>query len=443
MSLNVVKSTQFFVHELIIVTKGGNVDISALYEEINIFDSIFLPVVSGKITINDSVGLSGKLLFDGSESLLMHISKGKDSDVGGFKKAFRIYNQSGRSNQSLTNEKYVLNFVSDELIFSDQQRINQSFEGTYTDIVANILTHYLKVPRNEAGGYYDITSGIKKIVIPNLRPFEAIEWCAKRAVDYHQSPNFIFFQNAVGYNFVSLSNLLTKPELLDLSFELKNTNSKSPLEEMGGVRAFEVVSQANTIEKTRSGVNASQFVGFDPITRTVAKKNISFGDVFANMKHAEDMPNFSSFVNRDGLDSTLAFDSKKVVSIFGTAKNFSNYIKTSDPTSLSKEDNFEKYIVQRKSIIENLMSKRIKAALPGNFQLTSGFNVNVIAPTLGVKDTGEGEDSSISGKYIITATRHIIGFEKHETVIEIATTSSTNDYVPTSNPMQTIELLDY
>jgi len=39
MSLSMGKSTQFKINELTIVTKGGPIDISVIYEEINIFDS--------------------------------------------------------------------------------------------------------------------------------------------------------------------------------------------------------------------------------------------------------------------------------------------------------------------------------------------------------------------------------------------------------------------
>jgi hypothetical protein len=36
-------------------------------------------------------------------------------------------------------------------------------------------------------------TGIRDIVIPNLKPLEAIEWCAKRAIDEKKSPNFRVF----------------------------------------------------------------------------------------------------------------------------------------------------------------------------------------------------------------------------------------------------------
>lgn len=438
------KSTQFHINELVLVTKGGNIDISSIYEEINIFDSILSPVMTGNILVKDANGLSSKLIFDGSESILMNIAKDKNSDIAAFKKSFRIYKQSDRINDGQTSETFVLNFVSDELMYSDQQKINQSYELTYTQIVERILLDYLKISKNNTGGVFDVSYGIRKLTIPNLRPLEALEWCAKRAVDVNQSPNFIFYQNMLGYNFATLSNLLTKKDILDIKFEAKNQLGGNPISEISSARTLEVVAQTDGMEKARSGVNAGKFVGFDPVTGTVAKKNISFGDIFSSMKHANENPTISAVPNRDGKDSTEMFDSKQTVSFFSAAKQFSSYIKEKVPTTLSKEDNTETYLLQRTSILANLMSRRIKLTMPGNFSLTSGFNVNVNAPNFGKKEKGgENTDETLSGKYLIVATRHIIGFEKHETIIEVATTTTNIPFIAQGNINQVRQVLNY
>ena len=117
MTLEVKRSTQFHINELVLVTKSGNIDISAIFEEINIFDSLLTPVMTGNILIRDANGLSDKLVFDGSESLLMDIAKDKKSDIAVFKKSFRVYKQSDRKNENQNSELFVLSFVSDELMY--------------------------------------------------------------------------------------------------------------------------------------------------------------------------------------------------------------------------------------------------------------------------------------------------------------------------------------
>ena len=440
MSLSLLKSTQFFLDELVIVTKGGKIDIKNIYGEINIFDTMFLSVMSGNIVINDAIGLSSKLLFDGSESLLITVKKDKDSDILTFKKAFRIYKQTERQSSKPGLESYLLHFTSDELMYSDQQRINQSYETNYSKIVERILVDYLKVSENNLGGTYEFSSGIQKIVIPNLRPLEAIEWCAKRALDSKQSPNFMFFQNVAGFNFATLSTLLTQPAILDVTYETKNIKGENPFGNMGGARSLEVVSMNDNIERTRSGVNAGKFIGFDPVTRTISTKNVSYGDHYSNMKHGNDTPNYTQIQNRDGGSNAQSFNSRKVVSIFDFNRQYSEYIKKRDPSSLSKGESVESWSFQRKAIIKNLMSKRLKIVMPGNFQLSSGFNVNVEAPIVG---SSRGDDKSINGKYIIIASRQIIGIEKHETIIEVASSSSDIGFISGSDAEQQEEILNY
>jgi len=444
MSFEVKQSTQFKINELVIVTKAGPIDISGIFEELNIFDSVLVPVINGTLLIKDSIGLSGRLLFDGSESLLIDIAKDKKSDIASFRKAFRIYKQSDRKNDTQNSETFLLHFVADELMYSDQQRINQSFETTYAQMVEKILLNYLKVPSNNLRGIINPTSGLRKVVIPNLRPLDAIDWIAKRAVDSQDSPNFMFYQNMIGYNFASLSVLLSQPDILNVKFEPKNQEGKNSIDEISSARSLEVISQANEVEKTRSGVNAGKFIGFDPMTRTVATRNISYGDHYLNMKHGNKNPNFSQIINRDGVNNTETYDANKTVGSFGAARQLSEYIKKKDPTSISKEDNVESYLSQRTSIIKNLMTKRIRLSMPGNFQLTSGFNVSLVAPTFGKKMKGDdNEDPSLSGKYLIVASRQKIGYDKHETIIEIATTSSDNQFIPVSNPLQTSAIGSY
>jgi len=428
-SLTVTDSQQYHVNELVIVSKVGNIDISPIFLELNLYDSIFIPTVSGNIVISDATGLSSKLIFDGSESLLIDISKSEGSEIGHIKKAFRIYKQTDRRTTSQSKEQYVLNFVSDELLFSDQQRVNQSYRMPYTQMVERILIDYLKVPATNLGGIYEPTAGVRDVIIPNLRPIEAIQWVARKSVNFDNSPGFVFFQNLVGYNFCTISKLLSEPDILDIKFQTKNLNEKGKaFDELSSARAFEVVAQNDAIAKQRAGVNAGTFIGFDPITRMISRRKLSYLDHYENMNHSNRTPNFSSFENKDGILNSAMYDSRIVLDTFSTARQLSDYVKTHDPESLSYGTKTEDYAFQRKAIFENLNSKRLKLVMPGNFQLSSGFNVNVNVPFFGEKDKNEeNRDKNLSGRYLITSARHILKQTEHESIIEVASTTSEND----------------
>jgi len=431
-------SQQFHINELVIVSKAGKTDISAMYKEMSLYDSMFMPVMSGDIVISDALGLSSKLMFDGSESILIDISKTEDSDVASFKKAFRIYKQSNRRSNTERSETYVLNFVSDELLFSDQQRVNQAYKMSYMKMVERIMLDYLKIPENNLNGLYEDSAGERDVIIPNLRPIEAIQWIARKAVNMDNSPSYVFYQNLIGYNFITLSKLLSQSEILDIEFQSKNRNKKSKaISDLSGARSFEVVSQVDTIKRTRAGVNAGTFIGVDPITRMISKRPLSYLDHYENMKHGNMTPNFASQFNKEGLLNTEMHDSRIVLDTFSTPRQLSEYVKSHDPESLSYGSRTEDYTFQRKAIFENLNSKKLKIVMPGNFQLTTGFNVNVNAPYFGEKEPGdENKDPNLSGKYVIIGSRQLIKESTHETIIEVASTSSENQFITESLPAQ-------
>jgi len=436
--------SKFSLNELAIVTKSGKLDISKLFQELNIFDSILSPVMTGAVVIIDSIGLSAKLLFDGSEVLLINIGKDTDSESFRLKKAFRIYRQTNRATIEQNSETYTLEFVSDEFIFSEQQKINQSYKTTYSETAKKILVNYLKTPEQKLRGVFQATTGIRDIVIPNLRPLEAIEWCAKRSIDQKRSPNYVFFENNLGYNFASLSYLLSADYLFKIKFPAKNLEETNAAQDLLSPRHFEVVNQSDKLKTTREGVAAGTFIGFDPLTRTIQNKRIGFEDHYNAMEHGNDTANFSQSKNRGGEKATEAYDARKALSIFGANRKNSNYIKKYDPTSISKVETQEDFVFTRKAIFANLMNKRIKLVMPGNFQLTSGFNLNVRVPDFSKKESGsENEDRSLSGKYLIIAARHVIKYDMHETILELATTSNETDFIPQSAPEQNKAIENY
>ncbi len=434
MTVTLKDSTQFRVKRISIMTKGGAIDVAPLYDEINIYDSLFMPMLSGNILITDTVGLSKTLNFDGSEVIFIDIEKA--SNFLSFTKSFRIYKQTDRKNVNQSTEKYILHFIADEYVFSSQQRVNQSYQMTYSEIVKKILQNYLKLDNNEKG-VFENSSGIKKVVIPNLNPIDAIEWCTKRSVDNRNAPSFVFFSNLIGYNYTSLSSLLKKDSILRIKFDPKNINDGDALNEISSARGFELLVQNDSIDKIRSGVNAGKFVGFDPLTRSFNEKNITFNDHYKSVDHLNKNANKTEIFNKDNTTNYTSINSRKVVSIFGTNRKNSSYIKKYDPDSISKIEDYENFSFQRRAIFKNLIAKRIRLVMPGNFQLTSGFNVEVLTSGFSRKDkNSENDDVSLNGKYLIVAARHTLTNNKHETLIEIATDSTTDPRTYTSNPQQ-------
>jgi hypothetical protein len=391
----------------------------------------------GNIVIVDSRGLTDTLALDGSENLIVDIRKNKTDGSESsftFKKVFRIFRQSNRKNLNQNSEAYVLHFISEEYILSEQLRVNQSYVDTYSDIALSIMQNYLDIDvekQFDDGAIYGASEGLKKITIPNLHPIDAIDWCAKRSLDNNESPSFLFFENNKGYNFVSLSTLLSIPPVASLNFTPKNLNLGDKTEEtqLMGIKDFKVLSQFDFLKSVQNGVYAGKFIGFDPITRTIAQREITFDDHYYTGEHGNKIPNLAVVDNRKGLNNTQMFDAKQSVYVFGYYRQENEYINENDPESLTFVDDPYKYIFQRRAIIQNFMNQRIQATLPGNFQITSGVNVKLLVPKFSQKLNNEDNlDKSLYGNHLIIATHHCIQPNKHEVVIEAASDSSNREY---------------
>ena len=282
MPFQIKEPTQFKIKDISIISKFGKFDISSLFVELNIFDSVLMPCMSGNIAVKDSVGLSKRLLFDGSEYLTVNISKSNEIDVTTILKSFRIYKQTNRTNVNQNTEIYVLHFVSEELIYSEQQKINQYYSGTYDKIVISVLKNYLKVP-NKKIGIVEKPKGIHSSIVPLLTPFETVQWLSKRAVNVNDKANFLFFENKVGFNFVSLSTLISSGPILKINFNVKNLND-SVASEFLGIRDFNFTVAFDFLENIRNGFFANKFIGFDVLTRNVEITRLDINNTFKKDK---------------------------------------------------------------------------------------------------------------------------------------------------------------
>jgi hypothetical protein len=425
------QTTDYKIIKLSMVGSDGTLyDLRNIFVELNIYDTLLFPSVSGNIIITDAVGLVNKLKFDGSEVLL--VSMGKTETEITYTNKFRVYKVDNRNPLNQTSEIYCLRFVSDEYVLSSQRKINQSYLGVYSDIATNIMINNLKLePKNII---VSPSNGIKNIVVPNLSPIESLEWMASRAVNQDSVSNFLFFENKHGYNFVSLSDMMQSKEIAKINVDPKNLGKtffqgKDNTTEMGneflGAREFKTVSQLDFLKTVKSGSYAGTFLGFDPITRTFEKQKYDYSTYYGkNPVHNNSIPNIPLVYDIEKKLNIENYDSKKVMYSSALNRLGSEYIKKyGSAVENNVEDNPQEYVLQRPAILRMFFSKRVKLVMPGNFNLTSGHTVLIKVPDRSRVQGDENKDESLYGKYTIISTRHIITYTKHETIFEACTDS--------------------
>jgi hypothetical protein len=428
------QSTKFVIKQLYVVAPDGSkYDLSDVYQELNLFDNLFMPCVSGNIQVTDAVDFGGKLqLFKGNRKLKIIIDKSLEYVPGlRYEKEFIIYKHTNLKNLNMSSKTYTLHFVSEEFLLSMQKKVSQNYVGKYSDIAATILEDELKVPasapRNGLGGMGTIypSDGPQNIIIPALTPFDAINWVTKRTVSTYSNdggdPDYVFFETAQeGYSFAPLRYFMDLPSSFSINFNPKNLTDNLA-QEFTGARDMKVLSNFSLIDTVKDGVYAGKFVGFDTLTKTF--KITSVKTVF---EKGSKQNNLADGLNKEKKKYSDMDDSRVVVYPFATPRLTDSYIQENSAEEVNFADNTQDYIFQRKAIFSNLMQRRLQLMMPGNFALFSGSTVDVTVPKYAIDDGRGTRDTSLSGKYIITGTRHVIRADKHETLIEVATDNIEN-----------------
>jgi hypothetical protein len=435
--MSVLQSTQFEIKKLAITSTDGSqgYDVRAIFEELNLFDSMLMPCMSGNIVIRDAIGLASSINFDGSECLEVDIVKDSDNpNMMFFRKRYVIYKLTDRKELNQKSEIYTLHFVSEEFILSEQKKIRQTYRGTYFDMVVKILDDHLHVPfetifDGKSAGIANMepTMGNHVYSVPNVSPMKAIEYITKRAISTNGTPDYLFWENQVGYNFMSLSTSMSFDPFARITYGVKNItdvmgDDNEISYEVYGARDIKVLSQFNMAKNVQDGVYAGKFIGFDPLTRTVSTQEYSFDSVYEKGNHANDKPFNYMIYNKEKKSANEMYDARIALYPFQEERRTSNFLKEKDTKTTNIIDDSHNYVLQRQVIFTNLMQRRLRLVLPGNFAIASGNNYEVEIPHRFVSEDKQ-IDSTLSGKYITLSVRHMIRYDKHETIIEVATDS--------------------
>ena len=423
------QSTDFSFKELTLVLQNGEIlDIANIFDELNLYDNIYSPCLSGNILITDAANIAEKLKFDGVElpKIRFLIDKtGESVEELKYQKEFVIYNMSKKQVINLTSQRYYLYFCSEEFHLSLQKKINQHYRGPYHEMVKKVLTDYLKVedgpPKDGKAGIGIIQETDQTFLfdMPTLTPFDSINWMTKRAIPLDSTnPDFLFFEiQRVGYNFRSLKTMFKDDVKFIINFNPKNLDGNIE-QEFLSARELKILSQYSVLENIRDGSYAGVKLMFDTYTRKftfMEEEDIHTSAVQVGK------PNLPERVNKDNKRYKEMYDSRIVCHPYFDYRKEREYLNRECPENLRYLDNPEKYIYKRKAIFTNLMQRRLQLLMPGNFGLNCSQIITLLVPKYAAYENEDNLDKTLSGKYIIVGTRHIIRYDKHQTLLEVAT----------------------
>jgi len=421
---------------------GDSYDLKQLMVELSYYEDIFSFCASGYITVRDAVGLIEAFELSGKESIEIKFGKFRDDTFNLPPQKFIVYKVSNRHPLgNMNSEFYTLYFCSQELLTSEQVKVSKAYTGyNISKIVTDILTNNLKSPDK----IYDVenTVGTYDFVIPTLKPFEAISWLSTYARPEGSGTtglvgaDMLLFETKQGYRFASLNTLKNQDSYATYRYQQNNLNTTNEAfdDESVSVLSFEIIKAFDTLNSVSSGAFSNRTIVIDPLTKTYEVKNFDYNTYVSDITPVNSSGILPDITNKDGKSVNENYEGKLSVAWGNPHETDVPYIKDR-PGSVAKDVFVQDYIRYRTAQLSLANHTVVKLVVPGDYGLVAGATIDFNMFSL---SNGENRelDKFYSGKYLITAVRHIAQSQGvYQTVLEIAKDSVLQDYqsMSTSN----------
>tara|TARA_Y100000296_G_scaffold78641_1_gene101654 strand:- start:1271 stop:2614 length:1344 start_codon:yes stop_codon:yes gene_type:complete len=403
---------------------GGAVELggdSNMCKHITIYEEINSPCLTGYVYISDGMNLISHLPITGHETLNV---KFKTPGIGSstISLDFDVYSITDRTKATNDrNEMYRLNLISTGFRFSEIQRVSRAYSGKISEMVERIINDYFPP---DTKYLIQETKGEHKFVIPNLKPIDAINWLAERAVSEHQphDTNYKFFQSLDHYNFLAMGRVAGGAPMRKYYMKPAGMNNQDLLDQMMNVQDFETNRDFDRASDIKNGLYTSRLWTHDITTKKLTKQIFNYRMSFNESNHVEEHP-------------VLPQLSKHTKSFNGPTFVKPKQNKPFDglyPENYNPED----WLLKRKSSVGLYGNKIINIRVAGDSKLRVGGIAEIKIPSNEPLETHDQEwfDKYGSGRHLITTIRHIIansGSGDYTCMLELA-----RDSLPTQIPDQ-------
>ena len=223
-----------------------------------------------------------------------------------------------------------------------------------------------------------------------------------------------------------------------INFDIKNVNDKN--HEFYGASNIRVISQSHLGKAIRDGIFGGTLIEFDGYSGYYNETTFGHNDMINQMSNKNS--HGTGLTNRQGIDLAKSYAARTITALSPVGRQtgaVGDYLKSTDPSTANIVDDTNNWVYPRKSIISNLIQKRLRMTVAGNFMFSSGFNVDLKGFNLTMVSKGDSKDVSTHGKYMIIAARHMIKPQVHHTILELASESTNSPFSDSESAAQTEE----
>lgn len=401
----------------IITPTGFYQDITAQVLNIQFYEDIFAPFITGSIVVKESFDLINLFPFVGEEFLDLEVTTPtlKDSSIKG---KYYIYKLTDREHLGDKNVVYQIHFISVEAIADMNKKVSKTFSGKISDLVEQFVKDKNIGLESDKKIIIDPTNNNVKYISNYWSPVKNLNYLCGNAVNKNKTPNYVFFENRDGFYFISLENLYQNTVTSEFVYD-KYTRDKLPdgrdirnvNEDYKRILEINIPVAHDYMDRLRNGMLASRQFSYDITKKTYNVKNYNMLTRFKDQKHLNTYP-----INSD----KVVFRSNSTIINF--PKNYGNFTGYGDVTNAQSNQ-------ERISTLKMAESNKINITVPGRTDYTVGQKIAIVLYRVepASKKDRDLTDKMFSGYYLIAAINHVIDREKHQCYMELIKESSQMD----------------
>ena len=284
MAQNLQYAGEYQLKELLLHTSSGSVlPMTKAVQSIDIFEDMFSTSLSGTVTILDVDNMAENGPIIGQEYLTLRLAT-PSLDEHEIDIMFSVYKVGVREAVSQDTQLLSLSLVSPELLKNKQVRVSKSYTDTIHNIIDNVLRdkRYINTDKNI---FLEQTSGIRKVVSPNLHPFDFIKNLVNEAqTEKDKSPYFFFFENLKGIQVKSLGAILAEEIIGDFNVGDITSSQKDKAvtidhdKDFARALEFQINSNNDMLLNTMSGLLGSTIIEYNIYSKSFTKNSYSYFD---------------------------------------------------------------------------------------------------------------------------------------------------------------------
>ena len=170
-------------------------DVRTQIAELNIFETLDKPYLTGQIVINDDKGIFDKINFQGTERIKITCATVDKSLTPVFEREFIMsgIEKVTKANENGKGSVYVFNLIEEHAFTARAKKISRSFRGTIDKILTKLIAKEMKkdIDLSYLSAQEAVQGGITGI-IPNMTVMDALHWLVNRATTENGSPYFCY-----------------------------------------------------------------------------------------------------------------------------------------------------------------------------------------------------------------------------------------------------------